>query len=51
MSAHFRTPKQRAVFACPSEQESLFEYIEELTYTRGAPQRIRLVEEFPGSVP
>jgi hypothetical protein len=51
MSANFCTPKWGAVFACPSEQESLFEYIADLTYTRGAPKRIRLFEGFPGSVP
>jgi hypothetical protein len=51
MPANFRAPKRGAVFACPSEQESLFEYIAELTYTRGASQRIRLLQDFPGSVP
>jgi hypothetical protein len=31
MSAIIRTPKRGTVFACPSEQESLFEYITDLT--------------------
>src|SRR4029077_14373836 len=43
--------KWSAAIACPSEQESLFEYIAGLTSARFAAKRIRLLKDLPGGVP
>jgi hypothetical protein len=40
----------RRVFACPREQESLFENNAGMTSTRAAPKRLKLLQRFPGSV-
>src|SRR4029077_2149810 len=43
--------KWSAAFACPSEQESLFEYIAGLTSARATAKRLRLLKDLPGGVP